>query len=283
MPAIPRSVFLALVSVAAWGQTGPVFQAVSIKPSIQAEGPANVGVHIEGAQIACASLSLKEYIRMASRLMDYQIVGPDWLASDKFDVTATLPAGATREQVPAMTLALLTARFGLKFHNGKKEFPVYALVTAAGGLKMKASAAAGADDADTANPGGGRGGLSLNLGNGANVTFADNRFTGRRLTMANLADALGHFMDKPVVDMTAAQGRYDMTLALAAPDFRIMLIRSAVAAGAAVPPQALKALDNPLGDSLSLALEKLGLRLDSRNAPLEVLVVDHMEQAPTAN
>ena len=282
MPSIPRTVFLALVAVAAWGQTAPVFQAVSIKPSIEAAGLANVGVHIEGAQIACASLSLKDYIRMASRLMDYQIVGPDWLASDKFDITATLPAGATREQVPAMTLALLTARFGLKFHNDKKDFPVYALATAAGGLKMKA-AAAGADDADTANPGGGRGGLSLNLGNGANVTFNDNRFTGRKLTMANLADALGHFMDKPVVDMTATQGRYDMTLALAAPDFRIMLIRSAVAAGAAVPPQALKALDNPLGDSRALALEKLGLRLDSRNAPLDVLVVDHMEQAPTAN
>jgi uncharacterized protein (TIGR03435 family) len=288
MPSIPRTVFLALVAVAARGQAGPAgpaFEVAAVKPSAQVPDQVNVGVHIDGAQITCLGLNLREYVRMAFRLKDYQVIGPDWLASERFDVEAKLPAGATREQVPAMTLALLTERFGLKFHHDKKEFPVYGLAIAKGGLKMKALPS-GPDDASAAlniTGGGGRGGMSVNLGNGSSFALADNQFTGRKLTMVNLADALGRFTDKPVVDTTGAQGKYDVTLAFSPPDFRIMLIRSAVAAGAAVPPQALKALDNPLGDSLALALEKLGLRLDSRNAPLDVLVVDHMEQAPTAN
>ena len=101
--------------------------------------------------------------------------------------------------------------------------------------------------------------------------------------MANLADSLGRFMDKPVVDMTKTPGRFDVTLPARPHRFRIMLIRSAVTAGANVPPQALKFLDDPIGDSLTLALEKAGLRLEDQKAPLKVLVVDHMDQQPTAN
>jgi uncharacterized protein (TIGR03435 family) len=50
-----------------------------------------------------------------------------------------------------------------------------------------------------------------------------------------------------------------------------------------LPPQALKALENASGDSLFTAVETLGLKLERRKAPLEVLVVDHMEKAPTEN
>ncbi|MGD1069773.1 MAG: TIGR03435 family protein [Bryobacteraceae bacterium] len=288
MSATLKTVFIALASVAAWGQTGPAFEVASIKPSEQAPEQVNVGVHIDGAQLTALGLNLREYIRMAFRLKDYEVVGPDWLASQRFDVEAKLPAGATREDVPAMTLALLQERFGLKFHRDSKEFPVYGLVPAKGGLKLKAAPenpddVAAAQKAVDISASGGRGGVSINLGNGAYFTFSNNQFTGRKLTMANLADSLGRFMDKPVVDMTKTPGRFDVTLPLSPQDFRIMLIRSAVAAGANVPPQALRFLNDPLGDSLALALDRSGLRLEDQKAPLQVLVVDHMEQQPTAN
>jgi uncharacterized protein (TIGR03435 family) len=280
MSGIARSFFIALSAVAAWGQTAPVFEGASIKPTPPDQ--ANVGVHIEGSQITCAGLSLKEYIRMATKLKDYQVVGPEWLDSQRFDVTATLPAGSTREQIPAMTMALLTERFSLKFHRDKKEFAAWGLAVDKAGLKMKPSLAHPDDKAAAADlaASAGQGGISANLGNGAWFIFNKNQFTGRNLTMANLADSLSRFMDKPVVDMTGTPGRYDVTLALSPTDFRIMLIRAAVAAGANVPPQALKLLNEPMGQSLQLALGALGLRMDFQRAPIDVIVVDHIEQSP---
>ena len=139
MSATLRTVFIALACAAVWGQTGPAFEVASIKPSEQAPDQVNVGVHIDGAQFTSLGLNLKEYIRMAFRLKDYEVVGPDWLASERFDIQAKMPAGATREQVPAMTLALLEQRFGLKFHRASKEFSVYGLEIARGGLKVKAA------------------------------------------------------------------------------------------------------------------------------------------------
>jgi uncharacterized protein (TIGR03435 family) len=62
-----------------------------------------------------------------------------------------------------------------------------------------------------------------------------------------------------------------------------MLIRSAIAAGVVLPPEALRALSGSSGDSLMNALDRLGLKLEPRKAPLEVLVVDRMEKAPTEN
>lgn len=280
MSGTSRSFFIAIAAVAAWGQTAPVFESISVKPTPPDQ--ANVGVHIEGTQIMCAGLSLKEYIRMATKLKDYQVVGPDWLDSQRFDVTATLPAGSTREQIPAMTMALLTDRFSLKFHRDKKEFAAWGLAVDKTGLKMKPSQAHPDEKAAAADlaASGGQGGISANLGNGAWFIFNKNQFIGRNLTMANLADSLSRFMDNPVVDMTSTPGRYDVTLPLAPTDFRIMLIRAAVAAGTSVPPQALKLINEPMGQSLQLALGTLGLRMDFQRAPIDVILVDHMEQAP---
>ena len=62
-----------------------------------------------------------------------------------------------------------------------------------------------------------------------------------------------------------------------------MMIRSAIAAGVVLPPQAMQLLQGASGDSLFSAVETLGLKLDSRKAPIEVLVIDKMEKTPTEN
>ena len=59
-----------------------------------------MGIQIDGAQVHCTYLSVRDYVRIAYRLKDYQLAGPDWIASDRFDIHAKLPEGATREQVP---------------------------------------------------------------------------------------------------------------------------------------------------------------------------------------
>jgi uncharacterized protein (TIGR03435 family) len=98
-----------------------------------------------------------------------------------------------------------------------------------------------------------------------------------------LAPTLSAFMDRPVVDMTDLKGKYDFVLELSPEDFRAMGIRSAMAAGIALPPQAIQMAEAASGDSLSSALDKLALKLESRKAPLEVIVIDHAEKTPSDN
>ena len=102
--------------------------------------------------------------------------------------------------------------------------------------------------------------------------------------MAMLADQLTRFMDRPVVDQTglAADAAYDLTLELTHEDFLATRVRSTMAGGMTPPPQAMELLEAS-GDSLATALEKLGLTLETRKAPMEVLVVDASEKTPTEN
>jgi uncharacterized protein (TIGR03435 family) len=283
-----------LASAAAVAQTAPPrpeFEVAAIKPSVQpAMTQVRAGVQMDGAQIHCTYLSLKDYIRIAYKVKDHQISGPDWLASERFDVAAKLPAGATREQVPEMFKALLEDRFQVKVHRDTREFPVYGLVVAKGGLKMKESPAdQPTDGADAAKAPvnitatGGPGGTTLDFGRGSSFSMGNNKFAARKLTMINLADTLGRFVDRPVVDMTELKGGYDFTLDFSPEDYRAMLIRSAIAAGVSLPPEALRALDGASGDSLFAALQGLGLKLETRKAPLDLLVFDQGLKTPTEN
>ena len=280
---------LPLFSLAAFGQAQ--FEVASIRPSV---GPGAermaVGVHIDGARISCTSLSLKDYITSAYNLKIYQVVGPDWIGGERFDVQATLPPGATAEQVPDMLKALLADRFGMKFHRETRDFPVYGLLVAKGGLKMKESApdpdaSPEKEKAPSVNVSGsgGRGGVHIEYGHGSFFTMADNKFIARKLPMAAFTEVLARFEDRPVVNMTELTGSYDFDLEFTQEDYMAMLIRSAISAGVTLPPEALRLLSGSSGDSLLNALARLGLKLETRKAPLEVLVIDRIEKAPTEN
>ena len=71
----------------------PEFEVASIKPTAVTPlgGQVHVGIQIDGAQAHCSYLSLKDYIRIAYQVKDYQITGPDWMASERFDIHAKLP------------------------------------------------------------------------------------------------------------------------------------------------------------------------------------------------
>jgi uncharacterized protein (TIGR03435 family) len=289
MGVIRTIVLCAVASLAAPGQPAPArpeFEVASIRPSpAPAPGQVNVGIHIDGAQVNCSFLSLKDYIRMAYRLKHQQISGPDWIASARFDIAAKLPTSAARDQVPDMLQALLEDRFQLKLHRDTKDLSVYGLVVTKGGTGMKESPASGDAPYDSINvtASGGRGGATLNLPGGASFSIANNRFEARKLTMPGFADTLERFLDRPVVDMTQLIGKYDFTLEFTPEDFRALMIRSAVANGVAVPPEALQLMSGASGDSLFTALQTLGLKLSPRKTPVEVLVIDAVERVPSAN
>jgi len=277
-----------LTSALLCGQSGPEFEVASIKPSTAApEGQFNLGIHIDGAQVRVNYLPLKDYIVMAYRIKAYQFSGPDWMATQRFDVSAKLPDGATRAQVPEMLQKLLEDRFQLKIHRSSKDFSVYALSVGKGGVKMKETPA----DDDSGPPATnvnvgvntGRGGATIDLGKGASITFDEDKFVATKVTMQVLADQLTRFVDRPVVDMTDLKGSYSLTLEFTPDDFRTMRIRAALSAGIQMPPQALRLLENASDAPLITALQTFGLKLESRKAPLEVLVVDNVLKAPTEN
>jgi uncharacterized protein (TIGR03435 family) len=128
-------------------------------------------------------------------------------------------------------------------------------------------------------------GVSVNLGQGSSFTFANNKFEAKKLNMATLAGTLERFLDRPIVDATDINGRYDFSVDVTAEDYQAMLIRSAVVAGVILPPNVLRLIEgsSPTPTSLFDGLEKLGLKLEARRAPLDLLVVDSTLKKPTEN
>jgi uncharacterized protein (TIGR03435 family) len=282
----------AIASIAAWGQqpARPEFEVATIRPSAPSpEATVTAGERMVGDQVRWVSLTLKNFIATAYRMKPYQISGPDWIFSDRFDIAATIPAGVSTTQMPEMLQRLIEDRFQLKMHREKKDFPVYALEIAKGGLKMQPNpsdpdaAKADANTPASTNINGSAQGIAIDFGRGSSYTFANNRFEARKLTMPNVVRALELYTDRPVVDMTGLTGTYDFTLEVTAEDYQAMLIRAAVSAGVTLPPQALRLLDGASIPSLFDSVQKIGLKLDARKAPLDTIVVDDARKTPTDN
>jgi uncharacterized protein (TIGR03435 family) len=287
-----RLALLAALAPLAFPQALPQFEVASFKPSAPgADYHVNLGYHIDGAMVSCSHLSLRDLIRIAYLVKDYQIAGPEWLATDRFDMSAKLPDGAKQDQVRDMIKSALAERFHLKVHTESKEFPVYGLIVIKGGIHIKESPHDEApEEADTARKpatevaaSGGPEGVTVNIGKGSSFAFGDNGLQATKLTMPAFADLLSRFVDRPVVDMTGLTGSYDFSIKVTEEDYRAMQIRSAISAGVVLPPQAMRLLDMSSGDSLHSALQGLGLKLDPRKAPLEVLVIDQADKKPTEN
>jgi uncharacterized protein (TIGR03435 family) len=249
-------------------------------------------------RLTASYVPLSDLILRAYGLENYQLFGPASLKGDKFggsqyDVAAKIPPGATKEQVNLMLQDLLVKRFGLAVHWEERELPVYGLVVAKGGLKMKeaekppAGAPAPAppnlsgrlpvdrDGFDTLPPGV----QSMTYGSGPNGSV---RVSARMTTIADLVGTVvKNEVDRPVIDKTGLPGAYDFNL-LFAPERG-----SAAGAGVADAPSGQAVSPDAAGDagpSIFVALERqLGLRLEQEKRPFHALVVDRVERTPTEN
>jgi uncharacterized protein (TIGR03435 family) len=270
-----------------FAQETPRFEVASIRPSAEQTNQVTIGVSVNGSQVRISYWTLKDYLAMAYAVKPDQISGPDWLAQTRFDISAKLPEGASEAQVDAMLQALLIDRFQLKMHRDKREFSVYALAAARGGAKLTPvppkAPDAGAPGGFAAVGSGNASGVGIDFGGGSSFNLANGRIDVTRMALADLAEMLARFLDRPVVDTTELKGQYDMTLELTPEDYAAMRVRSAVRAGVPLPPQALRALDYASADPLSAALQKYGLIFESRRMPLDVIVVDSMLRTPTEN
>jgi uncharacterized protein (TIGR03435 family) len=179
-------------------------------------------------------MSLSRLILTAYRLKPYQLSGPDWMWSQRFDIMAKLPEGASKAQVPEMLQALLAERFKLAIHRERKEQPVYALVVSENGPKLQAAAADAA--APLPNTPGGRGlytpdgdayadangnvavtGGPLGPMRGGRGSDGGLEMDMLKITMPGLAELLRPHEDHPVIDMTNLTGTHRFTFEIVQP------------------------------------------------------------------
>jgi uncharacterized protein (TIGR03435 family) len=269
--------------------SAPEFEVAAIRPSSPASSSG--GVRLDGAQLHMAGFPFREYVARAYRVRMSQVIGPDWMSSTRFDIDAKLPQGATADQISEMLQALLADRFALKQHREQKEMPMYALVLGKPPLKLKESPRDRGDaEADARNEAlvnvtvaVGAAGTAVDLGHGSSYMLGTGgRFDGKRFTAEMLASTLERYCDRPVVNMTGLRGTYDVVFEVTPEESQVIGIRAAVNAGVRLPPQVTSVLDTG-GNPLVTAVEQLGLKLDARKAPVEVLVVEDARRTPTGN
>jgi uncharacterized protein (TIGR03435 family) len=202
-----------------------------------------------------------------------------------------------------MLQTLLAERFKLTLHREKRDHAIYALVAGKNGPKLKPAEDSGPLPADappprnTAGPppsGGGAfsqgPGPTLSKGpagappKGAMMMQMSPdgvHFKAPAATLSQLAESLSRFSERPVVDMTGITGKYDFDL-LFSPE----TMRGMRPGGLSGPPPSSEAhpegQDSAAG-SIYDAVQQYGLKLEARKAPMEMLIIDHLEKSPTEN
>lgn len=321
----------ALICLTAQGQTPDKslsFDVATVKPAapltpngrgmIMFRGPSGGPGTKDPGRIDYPFMSLKVLLMNAYDVKNYQISGPSWLDTERFDVTATLPPTTTKEQFRVMLQNLLAERFKLAVHRDTKELSSYALVVTKGGPKMQESApptepaAAGADGPPPLPPppagppkmgpdgfpilpatASGRAGLFTMMMPGRA------RLIAQQQTMTDLANRLTSQLNKPVTDATGLTAKYDFTLTFTPEGMNGPMGPLGPMPGGPMPGGAVAVAPPggggrggeggfvPEGEAPTLnifgAIQTLGLKLEPRKGNVEIIVVDHVEKTPTEN
>jgi uncharacterized protein (TIGR03435 family) len=235
----------------------PEFEVATVKPS-KPDTPGKM-FGIRGRHFSTLNTTLDDLITFAYGVHVKQIVdGPAWFGSDKYDLDGQ-PDGQgqpNEKQWKTMVQKLLADRFKLTFHRDKKELSAYVLVVGKNGPKLTKSQ-------------GEPNGLPGLMFRGPGIFNASNA------TMMNFAGILqAAVLDRPVVDQTGLQGKYDFPLKWTPDESQFASF------GQKIPPPSDNA-DAPPGLFTAIQ-EQLGLKLESTKAPVEVLVIDHVEK-PSEN
>jgi uncharacterized protein (TIGR03435 family) len=315
---------LLVAAGSALAQQPLAFEVASIKiaepitPQRVMQGKMKIGMNVDGARVDIGYFGLRELIMAAYRIKSHQLVGPDWMSAQRFDISARIPEGVSKDKVPEMLQALLAERFGFKFHRENREQPMYALVVGKGGIRMKEAAPEPAE-AKPAAPAPGAQGFSMGIGGeqrtvqvapaggGGTVTISGPGGTGgnvkmnmvdgmMRMEMSSIsmpafAEAITRFVDRPVVDQTELKGNYQISLDMTMADMMAVAQRAGAGMGIAIggpggPGAAAAATGeaaDPAGGSIVSSVQKLGLKLEPKKNPVEAIVVDHVEKSPTEN
>jgi uncharacterized protein (TIGR03435 family) len=235
----------------------PSFDVATIKPS-DTSAPHGTFFRTNGRHVVAYNISVDGLIAYAYGLHERQIVdGPSSLLSTHFDIDGLpdIEGHPNLKQSRLMFQKLLLSRFKLAFHNQSRELPAYAIQIAKDGPKLALT---------TRKPGD-----STNFSYNCQVVL-----TVRNASIADVAKGMQEvFMDRPVVDQTGLRARYDFDLKWTPDESQsycpVDPARSRDEANA--PPGLYTAIQ-----------EQLGLKLIRTKAPIQVMVIDHVE-TPSEN
>jgi uncharacterized protein (TIGR03435 family) len=233
-------------------QTASRFDVASVKPS-SPNGQRTYGVRPGSDRLAGTNLTLKAWIEIAYGTPDFQVSGgPNWINNEFFDIAATASAPFSEHNVAMQMLqTLLADRFKLTVHRETKDAPVYNLVIARGGIKMKLSADQTAYYADY--PHGTPDGRLLSGGGPSEL--GPGRIAGNAIPMTILTALLQGPASHTVINQTGSVARYDVDLRWE-PDL---------------------SKSDSLAPSVFTAVEsQLGLKLEPSRGPMEMLIIDHV-------
>ncbi len=232
----------------------PGFDVATVKLSPPPPGDRiliNLGNIVHG-RLTLANATVADCVKFAYGLAaDAQLAGPEWIFTGavRLDVVAQAPPETSREQMLVMLQGLLADRLRLVTHREPREMSYLALVAAKGGPKLEPA------DAPAA---------------GATAPSIAGRIDSPRMPMATLARLLSRFERQTVLDMTGLSGFYQVKL-----EWSVENLAAAAKNEAG---------DIPAGPSLYTAIQKqLGLRLEARKGPVDVLVVDSASRVPAEN
>ena len=255
-----ETILIFTLASAALGQTTaapPTFEAADVHVSTQSVNSLRSAPAIRNGRYELKNYTMLELITLAYGLdQDRMQGGPGWITTDRFEIVAKVPARATNATARTMLQGLLADRFNLATHNEDKPVPVYTLSSTGKHVpQLRESNQTG-------------GGCQFSRQPSAPGEIQYMVMSCRNATIVSIAGAIRAagpgYLNKPVVDMTGLKGSWDMELKFT--DWTLL--------GAA----------GSNGVSLFDAVEKqLGLKLDQRQYPLPVLVVDRVNQKPTEN
>jgi uncharacterized protein (TIGR03435 family) len=302
---MPR-VFIGFVfSVAAFGQS-PAFDVASIKAAPPPTG-GMMRVGLSGGPgtkdpglFKCENCSISQLVAQAYDIQRFQFSGPSTLDSERFDITAKVPDGATKEQFRVMLQNLLAERFRMVVHHDRKEMAIYDLVIAKSGPKLKESAPVDPNAPSPELPAAPLGGPGRKMEMDKDGFPVLPKLPGRPMmimmngrarsaassvTMEDLAKFLGNQVGgKPVVDATGLKGKYDYTLTFAPDNMGpgMMMGPPPGGGGEGGHPQPPSDAE-PLPNIFAALQEQLGLKLEPKRGMVDLLVVDHVEKSPSEN
>ena len=211
-------------------------------------------VKIDPGRINLTGLTLQALIGRAYSVKDYQVKGTDPVLRERYTILATMPPDTPEPVIWQMLQRLLADRLQLQFRRAPEEMAVYALVPAKNGSKLK--------------PG---------TGGEPNVAFRGGAIQAKNTDMARFANLLGVMVDRPVVDASGLVGTYDFYLsftpdAMLGPGMKKMRVE-----------MELSNTEGAGGSIFTALQEQLGLKLEPREAPVEVLTVEKALKVPVEN
>jgi uncharacterized protein (TIGR03435 family) len=194
------------------------FEVASVKPAAPFTGrqlPRGGPGSSDPAHVRYTYVSLKNLLILAYGMPTQQITGPAWIDSERYDIVANVPGGATADQLNVMLRNLLADRFKLVVHRETRELQRYELTVAKNGPRIKpyvedpnepihepGKPVFDKNGAPVLRPGG----VGFATGPG------ERQLLGRKRSIEQLALILANELERPVVDKTGLTGNYDYTL-----------------------------------------------------------------------